>query len=401
MTRRGRWADAAGMLAAVSFAGLLPAVSAQETHAGHARSPHDNRPPTSTASIRVVDNPDRKELAVILGPIDLPARSSHHMAQLPVQEGIIPFDLTIRGYRTHLIDGEGEPVPRVVLHHMNLLDPGRRELFLPIMLRVLAASHETRPVSLPGWLFGIPMKGGSRFLALTMLQNPTEVDYEDVTVHLTLEYERLAPLPVYSVAPFHLDAMYPEVSRTKAWDLPPGHSVKTWDASPAIRGLIIGLGGHLHAHASRLRFENLSTGEALYDIRPTLDEQGHVVDIPALTHRGRGIGVLVVPEHRYRITVEYRNPFNSVIEDGGMGSVAGAFIPLEDWPAANPRAALFAADYDWVLRSQVEHGAVHEGHEGSDVRDGSGDRGGADGRQEPSGSPSPFSSRGCTPRGRR
>lgn len=362
MTRQGRRAAAAAMLAAVSLTGVVPAVCAQAAHAGHAGSSEGGRPTTSTASIRVVDDPERKELAVILGPIDLPARSSHHMAQLPVQEGVVPFDLTIRGYRTHIIDGDGEPVPRAVLHHMNLLDPGRRELFLPIMLRVLAASHETRPVSLPGWLFGIPMKGGSRFLALTMLHNPTEADYEDVTVHLTLEYERLAPLPVYPLAPFHLDAMYPEVSATKAWDLPPGHSVKTWDASPAIRGLIIGLGGHLHAHASRLRFENLSTDEVLYDIRPRLDEDGHVVDIPALTHRGRGVGALVVPEHRYRITVEYRNPFDSVIEDGGMGSIAGAFIPLEDWPAADPREAMFAADYEWVLRSQVEHGVVHEGH---------------------------------------
>ncbi|WP_419858542.1 hypothetical protein [Candidatus Palauibacter irciniicola] len=358
MTRRGRRAAAAGMLAAASLAGAVPAVFAQDMHAGHAASPEDVRPTTSTASIRVEDDPERKELAVILGPIDLPARSSHHMAQLPVQEGVIPFDLTIRGYRTHIIDGDGQPVPRVVLHHMNLLDPGRRELFLPIMLRVLAASHETRPVSFPGWLFGIPMEGGSRFLALTMLHNPTEADYEGVTVHLTLEYERLARLPVYPVAPFHLDAMYPEVSATKAWDLPPGRSVKTWDASPAIRGLIIGLGGHLHAHASRLRFENLSTGEVLYDIRPRLDEDGHVVEIPALTHRGRGVGVPVVPQHRYRITVEYRNPFDSAIEDGGMGSIAGAFIPLEDWPAADPREALFAADYAWVLRSQIEHGAV-------------------------------------------
>lgn len=359
--RQCRRAIAPAMLAAISLTGIVTTAGAQQMHAGHAAPPEGGRPTTSTASIRVVDDPERKELAVILGPIDLPARSSHHMAQLPVQEGVIPFDLTIRGYRTHIIDGEGEPVPRVVLHHMNLLDPGRRELFLPIMLRVLAASHETRPVSFPGWLFGIPMKGGSRFLALTMLHNPTEADYEGVTVHLTLEYERLTRLPVYPVAPFHLDAMYPEVSATKAWDLPPGHSVKTWDASPAIRGLIIGLGGHLHAHASRLRFENLSTGEVLYDIRPRLDEDGHIVEVPTLTHRGRGVGALVVPEHRYRITVEYRNPFDSMIEDGGMGSIAGAFIPLEDWPAADPREALFAADYDWVLRSQVEHGVVHEG----------------------------------------
>lgn len=361
MTPRSTLAGAAAVSAAVSLAGLVPSASGQAAHAGHTMTAEAGRPTTSTASIRIVDDPERKELAVILGPIDLPARSSHHMAQLPVQEGIVPFDLTIRGYRTHIVDGRGEPVPRVVLHHMNLLDPGRRELFLPIMLRVLAASHETPPLSLPGWLFGIPMKGGSRFLALTMLHNPTEVDYEDVTVHLTLEYESLAHLPVYPVAPFHLDAMYPEVSTTKAWDLPPGHSVKTWDASPAIRGLIIGLGGHLHAHASRLRLENLSTGEVLYDIQPRLDVGGRVVDIPALVYRGRGIGLLVRPEHRYRITVEYRNPFDSVIEDGGMGSVAGAFIPLEALPAANPREALFAADYDWVLRGQIEHGAVHEG----------------------------------------
>ena len=232
MTLRGRRAGAAGMLAAALLAGVVPAVCAQAMHAGHAAPPGGDRPATSMSSIRVLDDPERKELAVILGPIDLPAGSSHHMAQLPVQEGVIPFDLTIRGYRTHIIDGDGAPVPRVVLHHMNLLDPGRRELFLPIMLRVLAASHETRPVSFPGWLFGIPMKGGSRFLALTMLHNPTEADYEGVTVHLTLQYERFARLPVYPVAPFHLDAMYPEVSATKAWDLPPGRSVRTCYFSP-------------------------------------------------------------------------------------------------------------------------------------------------------------------------
>ncbi len=348
-----------GILAAVNLPGLAPAV-AQEAHAGHAMTTEDPKPTTSTKSIRVVDDPGRKELAIVLGPIDLPAHSSHHMEQLPVQEGVFPFDMTIRGYRTHILDADGEPVPRVVLHHMNLLEPGRRELFLPIMLRVLAASHETPPVRMPGWLFGLPVRGGATFLALTMLHNPTEEDYEGVTVHLTLEYERNEALPLYPVTPFHVDAMYPEVSATKAWDLPPGRSTKSWDASPAIRGLIIGMGGHLHAHATRLTFRNLTTGKVLYDVRPRVDGGGRIVDIPMLMHQGRGVGALVVPGNTYRITAEYRNPFDSVIEDGGMATVAGAFIPLEGWPAANPREPLFAADYDWVIRSQVEHGAVHE-----------------------------------------
>ena len=356
--------------------GPAPHAAAQETHAGHAMAAEDSAPATSTKSLRIVDDPARKELSIVLGPIDLPAHSSHHMRQLPVQEGVFPFDMTIRGYRTHVTDADGDPVPRIVLHHMNLLDPGRRELFLPIMLRVLAASHETRPVRKPGWLFGLPIRGGSPFLALTMLHNPTDKDYEGVTVHLTLEYERDEILPLYPVTPFHLDAMYPEVTATKAWDLPPGRSTKSWDARPAIRGLIIGLGGHLHAHATRLTLRNLTTGEVLYDVRPKVDEAGRIVDIPMLMHYGRGVGALVVPDHTYRITAEYRNPSDSVIEDGGMATVAGAFIPLERWPAANPREALFAADYEWVIRSQVEHGAAPEGRRDT-------------------------SSPGCTPRGRR
>lgn len=36
MARRGRRAGAAGMLAAASLAGVVPAVCAQEMHAGHA-----------------------------------------------------------------------------------------------------------------------------------------------------------------------------------------------------------------------------------------------------------------------------------------------------------------------------------------------------------------------------
>ena len=331
-------------------------LAAQDEHAGHVM-PMDEAPPrTSTESIRIVDDPERQELTVILGPIDLPALSSHNIEQLPVQEGTIPFDMTIHGYRTHVVDMHGEPVPRVVIHHMNLLDPGRRELFLPIMLRVLAASHETPSISFPGWLFGIPMRAGSTFLALTMLHNPTEVTYEGVTVHLTIEYDRRKVLPLYTITPFHLDAMYPEVSGTKAWDLPPGHSTKSWETSPAIPGLIVGLGGHLHAYASRLALEDVTTGEVMYDVRPKLADDGQILDIPILTHRGRGVGTLVVPGHVYRITAEYWNPFDEVIVDGAMGAVAGAFIPMEDWPAANPGNALYAADYDWVIRSQVEHG---------------------------------------------
>ncbi len=339
---------------------LVPtSVQAQHEHAGHVMEDAEMAempPPTSREHIRVVDDPEAGELTLVLGPIDLPGNASHHMEQLPVQEVELPFDLSIRGYRTEIYDGDGNPVPRVVLHHMNLLDPGRRELFLPIMQRVLAASHETPPVSFPGWLVGIPMYGGQTLLALAMLHNPTDVDYEAVTVRLIISYERSNFLPLYTLRPFHLDAMYPQVTDTKAWDLPPGFSSRSWEARPAISGLIVGLGGHLHGYATRLKLENLTTGQVLYDISPTLDPNGGIVDIPTIWARGRGMGVLIEPENTYRVTAEYWNPLEHTIVDGGMGSVAGAFIPIEEWPWSNTADDLYIQDYDWVLRSQSSHG---------------------------------------------
>lgn len=322
-------------------------------------------PAPSTTHIRVLDDPERKELTIALGPIDLPARTSHHaLDQLPVQEGTVPFDLTIRSYRAEVYDETGARVPQTVLHHLNVLDPGRRELFLPIMLRVLAASHETPPVSVPGWLFGIPMRGGTRFLALTMLHNPTDETYRGVSVRLVVGYERREGLPVYSAVPFHLDTMFP-ITSSKSFDLPPGRFAKTYEGSPVVPGLIVGIGGHLHRYATRLRLEDLTTEEVLYDVSPVVDGEGHIEKIPMLTHQGKGIGALVDPDHIYRVTAEYYNPTGDVIPNGGMGAVAGVFIPMEPWPPSNPGDPLYRADYEWVLASLSRHGG-ERGHGGVD-----------------------------------
>lgn len=335
-------------------------VRAQATDAGtaaHTHAPEDS----SSAFLEVIHEPEAERLTIALGPIDLPARTTHHeLAQIPVQEGTVPFDFTIRGYRAEVVDGNGDAVPQDVIHHLNLLDPRRRELFLPIMLRVLAASHETSPVRVPGWLFGIPMRGGSPFLALTMLHNPTDTSYEEVSVRLVIEYEASDVLPVYPIVPWHLDTMFP-LGR-KAFDLPPGRSSKSYEASPAIRGLILGLGGHLHRYATSLRLEDVTTGEVLYEVEPELRPDGHIERIPALLHRGRGIGMLVEPSHVYRVTAEYSNPTGETIPDGGMGSVAGAFLPLEPWPGADPFDPLYRADYEWVLAS-LRHGEGGGAHE--------------------------------------
>lgn len=318
-------------------------------------------PAPSSELLTVTDDADRERLVIALGPIDLPAHTSHHaLEQMKPQTGTLPFDFTIRGYWVEALDQNGDPVPQTVIHHLNLLDPSSRELFLPIMRRVLAASHETKPQHVPGWLLGVPMRGGSEFIALTMLHNPTDRSFEGVSIRLVIEYERAKVLPVYRMYPFHIDVMFPLGS--KAFDLPPGYTVKSFEASPAIRAGIVGMGGHLHKYATRLTLEDVTEGTILYQIEPELTPEGEIERVPVLRHRGPGIGHVIYPDHVYRVTAEYFNPTGETIPGGGMGSIAGGVVPIGEWPMADPTDPLYVADYEHVMTS-VGYGSHTEGHE--------------------------------------
>ncbi|MFQ5747013.1 MAG: hypothetical protein ACE5HF_07310 [Gemmatimonadota bacterium] len=372
-TRTRRLASASRRAAGlVLWIGLAhPAVGAGQTPAIREAAAYAEgiegaeRADSSFLSVR--DHPDREKLVLALGPIDLPAHSTHHsLKQLPVQQGTVPFDLTIDGYRVEAVDRDGRPVPQVVIHHLNLLDPTRRELFLPIMRRVLAASHETPPVKVPEVFFGIPLTGGAPFLLLTMLHNPTDVSYEGVEVRLIVNYSRSRVVPLYRVFPFHMDVMFPLGS--KAFDLPPGRFSKSWEGSPAIGGGIIGIGGHLHRYATELKLEDVTTGRVLYRVEPELGEDGHIAEVPVRRYRGRGIGLHIEPSHVYRVTATYVNPTDSVLPEGGMGSVAGAFIADDAarWPWADASNPIFARDYENVLTSTTMKDMEMPGHDGAD-----------------------------------
>jgi len=199
-----------------------------------------------------------------------------------------------------------------------------------------------------------------------MLHNPTAESYEDVMIRYVLEYERgtrSSLFPLYTVYPFHLDAMFPLGS--KAFDLPPGEFSMSWEGSPAIPGGIMGMGGHAHQYATRLVLEDVTTGDVLYDMVPNRHEDGSIEEIPVVRYTRRGIGRPIFPDHVYRVTVYYYNPTGEVIVDGGMGSVAGAFVPAASavWPMANPMDALFAADFAAVITSTDMSGMEAGGHD--------------------------------------
>lgn len=314
---------------------------------------------------------DRHEVVIELAPVDLPAMShmdmsgspamagmtmDEHSAHNPVYPPVMGVDLPLTGwmsgFRIELVDSAGRPVPSELLHHYNLIDPNHRELFLPISRRVLAAGSETGAVRMSRWLMGAPFVKGDRLVASAMLHNPTMQAYSGVRTRLILTYTADGHwYPLLRAYPWQFDVAFPVGD--KSFDLPPGRSEKFYEGSPAVPGRIVGIGGHVHDHADSLVLRDISSGAVIWRATPITDSTGHVVSMPIKKFIGlTGIGVRIVPDHRYRVTVFYNNETGHTLPDGGMGVVAGLFAPAPDatWPVADPADALYVSDLRHALR---------------------------------------------------
>jgi hypothetical protein len=236
----------------------------------------------------------------------------------------LPADGWLQGYRIELVDDAGRPVPRTVLHHVNLIAPQRRELFSPIMLRLGAAGPETAPVRLPRPL-GSPVRRGDTLLVTAMLHNPTDRAYHGVRLRARLPFvPATGAVGALAVYPFYVDVMPPAGDHD--FDLPPGRSVTWWEGRPAVAGRILGVGGHLHRYGVALRFEDRTARRTLWDATPRIDSTGDVIGVPTaylFWHRGATLD----PTHVYRLSVVYDNPTGATIPRGGMGTLGGVFVP--------------------------------------------------------------------------
>ncbi|HEX7118133.1 MAG TPA: hypothetical protein VF212_05060 [Longimicrobiales bacterium] len=307
--------------------------------------------------LRVAVDEERRELVLELGPLELPAHATHHEVRQPAaQTGTIPVDGWIHGYRVEIVDGEGRPVPQAVLHHVNVISPDQRELFSQIMLRIAAAGQETAPAELPR-LIGYRVREGQRLLVTAAFHNPTPGAYHGAVLRVRMPYTPadawLRPVSGY---PFYMDVMPP--ASVHSYDLPPGRSSRSWEASPAVPGRILGVGGHLHKYGVALRLEDVTAGELIWEARPIVDEDGDVIGIP-VQRFFRTLGVPVRPDHVYRLTAIYDNPTGDTIPDGAMGTLGGLFIPTPgvEWPTADPDHPEYRLDVEIVTSPYYGHGA--------------------------------------------
>jgi len=327
----------------VVVAALRLAVSA---YAASADPVHPPAPPDDWSGLErttITKNAERDELILELPAVDLPAGSAVDQA---ASVGEFPVNGSIYALHAEVIDERGRRLSSDFLHHMNVMDPAERELFLPISRRILASGRETGEIRFPWLLFGAPMRAGERILANAMIHNPTMVSYRGVRVRLLLSYvPDHRPWPFFSVIPWQLDVGFPVGD--KSFDLPPGRSERSYEGSPAVTGKLIVIGGHMHEYGRTIEFWDATTGKRLWHGEPAPAPPGEPSAVPLGKLYGlTGIGLRITPAHRYRVRVTYDNPTGHPIPNGGMGVVGGLFMPDRKavWPATNQSDSLYQQD---------------------------------------------------------
>lgn len=303
-----------------------------------------------------------KEFTIDIGPMPIPAGADHHGMQQPAPlVTTLPVDGWFRGFSVELVDEQGRPIPKQLLHHINLIAPQKRELFSQIMLRLGAAGPETSPIRLPG-LIGYRIHQGDTLLVTAMLHNPTTTEHQQALIRLRMAYTPLRtwlrPLAVY---PFYLDVMPP--AGTHAYDLPPGRSEQSWEGRPAVDGRIFGVGGHLHKYGVSLRLFDVTENRILWEAKPGTDADGNVTGMPSKYFLP--LGLPLKAGHIYRATAVYENPTGAVIPDGGMGALGGPIWPTSGapWPTIQRTDPEYQRDIAVTYRH--DQAAQHSSSDGS------------------------------------
>ena len=309
--------------------------------------------------VRVVDRAGERIIEYVIGPMDLDSGIPY--LRTPIQMVEMTIAGWFHGFDVSMKDADGNRLPIETLRHVNFIDPGQRELFSPVARRVMAAGAETSRQTLPT-LIGYPVQPGDHFLITAVFANPTGTDISAAYLHVEFNYSLegenlIEPRNVY---PFQLDVM--GFVGEKDFVVPPGRSMRSWQGSPAVEGRILGFGGHTGDFATRLRLVNVTSGAALWDVSPILDDDGHLVAIPR-SERWWGLGTRIFTDQVYRIEVEYDNPLDMPAPGGGMGQIGGVILVAKGiaWPRLEPTNPAYAADLESTItaprRPDPEHHA--------------------------------------------
>ncbi|MGH7583215.1 MAG: hypothetical protein ACREL5_08330, partial [Gemmatimonadales bacterium] len=190
-----------------------------------------------------------------------------------------PVSGWIRGVRLRIHDASGKPLPRRLVHHINVVNFARRQLFYDMPERMIAMGQETQDIKVPATI-GIPVTTGMPMAALVMWHNETANAYKGVSFEMTIDYSptNLVPRPV-SVMPVYMDVVNP-VGQDVDFDIPAGRSTWTHDFTMPFSGRIIGAGGHAHDYAdgiSLLDVTDSARSRTVVHLNTPVDARGHIL----------------------------------------------------------------------------------------------------------------------------
>ncbi len=299
----------------------------------------------------------RRELTILLPSVDLPAGVAYNDKGVTTAlDTSFPLDGWIHGYSIEVIDSADKVMTTNMLHHITIVSPDQRELFSPIMLRIVAAGMETGAVRMPD-SYGYPVRRGEKLSISAMLHNPDSVARGAlrIRVRLVMTAASSGKTPARAF-PFHIGLNEPATG--PEFDLPAGRSVQQREARPAISGRVYALGGHLHQFGVSLKLEDLTAKKVVWSTAAVTDAEGKIVRIPS--NRFPKLGVRIEAGHLYRVTSEYNNTTGEAIGSGGMALVGGLFIPDRNsaWPSVDGSDATYQKDV--AMRANEGHKHTHK-----------------------------------------
>jgi hypothetical protein len=306
-----------------------------------AQAPSDA--PAGAELLLVAVDSGRKEVTLVAGPFDIAGGGGGHVhhtheMEYPVLRFDWPTDGWLRGFRLEVTDGDGNPLDRRLIHHLNVVNFGRRQLFYPAVERTLAIGQETEDIILPATI-GVPIARGTPMGLIVAWHNEKPEPVVDVMVKLSIVWmpTNQMPRPV-DVLPVYADVIYP-IGRNANFDLPAGPSTFSADLGMPVTGRIIGAGGHVHDYGRAITFMQVApTERSVLRLGVKLDAEGRLLEIERKLPGLLGRGTRLLAGHTYRLSGSYENPTGAAITDGAMVHLALMFAPdrLADWPRLDP-----------------------------------------------------------------
>ena len=330
-------------------------------------------PATPPASVSMAIDSSKHELIITAGPYDLPnmpPMDDHAMMDLgmshdtPVQHFDWPIDGWFRGFRVDLVNANGQPVPKQVMHHLIMVNFSRRQLLYSAAERLMGAGTETdSEISVPKTI-GVPLTPGMKLGMYVAWHNDTGKDLEGVFLKLTMLWtpKNQNPRPVNSL-PIYMDVNL-TVGGTNTFDVPPGKSSKAYEFTLPVGGRLLGVGGHMHDYGVGVRLEDAETGKIITSVVATRDAEGRISKISRKLYGVSGEGLKLKPNHTYRVVGEYDNPTGETKVKGAMAHMVGLFVPddMSKWPAIDPSDSTYQRDLASLQVRGEGHGDMQPDH---------------------------------------